>query len=65
MARKGKHEKITFSIDDVKALLQAGENILTVLPERADEAWEAWADRDDVSNFKHKVPDLNIDPYPR
>lgn len=67
MARKSKQKRSTFSIDDVKALLKAGENILTVLPERADEAWEAWADRDDVGNFKHKytVPDLKIDPYSR
>ena len=65
MARKSKHKKRTFSVDDVKALLEAGESIMTILPERMDEAWEAWADSDDVSNVKHKVPDLKIDQYSR
>jgi len=43
MARKSKHKKATFSSEDVEALLKAGENIMIILPERADEAWEAWA----------------------
>lgn len=65
MARKGKPKKTTFSIDDVKALLEAGEDIMTILPERLDEAWEAWADRDEVSYPDHNDPDLKIESYSR
>jgi len=48
MARK-KHKKSTFSGKDAEALLEVGKGIMNVLPERVDDAWEAWADQYDVS----------------
>jgi hypothetical protein len=55
MARKGKRKKSTFSTEDVKALLEIGEDIMIISPERVDEAWEAWANRDDVSISKTQI----------
>jgi hypothetical protein len=52
MARKNKHKKSTFSSKDAEALLEAGKSIMNVLPERVEDAWEAWADQYDVSNIK-------------
>jgi len=48
MARK-KRKKSTFSSKDAEALLEVGKSIMNVLPERVDDAWEAWADQYDVS----------------
>ena len=38
-----------FSEEEAEMLMKWGEDILSVLPEKADEAWEAWTNGIEVS----------------
>jgi len=55
MARKSKHKKSIFSSEDAEALIEAGKSIMEILPERVDDAWEAWANQYGVSNSRIRV----------
>lgn len=42
-----------FSKEEARALYDRGEDILNILPENIEDAWEEWALNFDVSNCIH------------
>ena len=49
MTRILKGKKSVFTNEDAKALLETGEDIMKIAPDRVEDAWTTWATRLDVS----------------